>query len=331
METSQTTSSIPSLLCEEDESCFTLNNESDETLCQCCIFEYDDEYIEMLIHKESDLQSNTNKSLCNSSNDETDEQSWSKRARLHAVQWILDTRALFGLHFQTAYLSLIYFDGFFSKRSVEDGKLWAIRLLSIACLSLAAKMEEYKAPALSDYHIDECNFEGRLIQKMELLVLDALEWKMNVLTPFLYFRYFIAKFYGESRPKGLMSRAIELTLAMLKDISLVKYPPSMIAAVAVLAACDSQLTMKMLEFKLSIISSWGSSHKENVLLCYNLMREIQKAKSNTPNLQSPLSLSLKQSSSRDCRESSCIIGTKRRLAYPDSDQHQPLQRTRRSP
>lgn len=89
-------------------------------------------------------------------------------------------------------------------------------MLSVACVSLAAKMEEYRAPALSEYHIDECNFEGSVIQRMEVLVLETLEWKMNQFTPFNYFRYFIDKFCGESRPRGLISRAIELTLAIVK-------------------------------------------------------------------------------------------------------------------
>ncbi|KAL3525603.1 hypothetical protein ACH5RR_013975 [Cinchona calisaya] len=261
MEISHYTSSyLPSLLCEEDESCFGLNNNSDEYWCECCVFEHDDEYIEERIKKESKFQLDDNVSSIDISVKQP-ELCWLKRARLDAIRWILDTRVLFGFHFQTVYLSLAYFDGFFSKRSIEDGKIWAIRLLSIACLSLAAKMEEYEAPALSEYHVDEYDFEGRVIQKMELLVLETLDWKMNIITPFDYFGYFIAKFSDESRPKGLISRSIELILAILKDIDLVKYPPSIIAAVAVLAACDSQFTTKTVEYEMSLISSWGSSHK----------------------------------------------------------------------
>lgn len=95
--------------------------------------------------------------------------------------------------------------------------MWAIRLLSVACLSLAAKMEECRVPALSEfYHIDEYNFHGSVIQRMELLVLHTLEWKMNVVTPFAYLHYFIAKFCSESSSKELLSKAIELILAIVK-------------------------------------------------------------------------------------------------------------------
>lgn len=91
IETSQTSSNLPSLLCEEDESCFDLNNETDEPFFPGCVFEYDDDYIEKLIHKESNLQSNgdTNISITDSSVTKT-EQSWLKRAHFYAVQWILD-------------------------------------------------------------------------------------------------------------------------------------------------------------------------------------------------------------------------------------------------
>lgn len=246
----------------------------------------------------------------------------------------MQTGALFGFHFKTVYLSLMYFHGFFSKRSIEDGKLWAIRLLSIACLSIAAKMEEYKAPALSEFQIDEYNFEVPVIQRMEFLVLETLDWRLNIFTPFDYFPYFIAKFCGESRPERLISRAIELTLDIVKDTCLVKYPPSMIAAVAVLVAYDSQLTKKMLEFKIGVISSWGSSQKDNLLSCYNLMQAIQKAKSNTPlTLQTLPNLSFKCSNSSDCLDSSSTItlsvGSKRRLVFTDSYQNQHLHKTYR--
>jgi cyclin D5 len=99
---------------------------------------------------------------------------------------------------------------------MQDEKLWTIRLLSVACLSLAAKMEECKVPALSEYRMEEINFENRMIKKMELLVMKTLNWKLGSITPFAYLHYFINKFCGESRPKGLVSRAVELIVAITR-------------------------------------------------------------------------------------------------------------------
>ncbi|CAA2961278.1 cyclin-D5-1-like isoform X2 [Olea europaea var. sylvestris] len=297
------------LLCQEDETCL---NENNYKLGLCSVSECDDEDIQTLIRREAvTFQSNSTFSLLKS------EKSWFKCARLDVIKWILNTRAFFGFHFRTAYLSLIYFDEFFSKRSIDDGKLWAIRLLSVACLSLAAKMEEFKAPALSDYHVDDYNFEGHVIQRMELLVLSTLEWNMSLITPFAYLNYFTTKFCGECSHKKLVTRAIELIFTIIKEINVVENRPSIIAAAVVLAAYDYQLTKKVLEIKVNTISSWGS-----------LEIEIGMLESKTPNSVIPPNIFSTLLSSTGVLESSSLstAGSKRTLTYPDNDQDCPAQK-----
>jgi cyclin D5 len=66
---------------------------------------------------------------------------------------------------------------------------WAARLLAVACVSLAAKMEEYRAPALPELcggGDDEYEFSCVSIRRMELLVLSTLGWRMCGVTPFDY-------------------------------------------------------------------------------------------------------------------------------------------------
>lgn len=324
-------SSMPlsSLLCQEDDSCFDQLNDKDSNLNPSTISDYDVEYIEMLMQSETNFQSNSDEPSCDYSikNDQT----WLKCARLDAIQWILNTRAFFGFHFRTAYLSLIYFDRFFSRRFIDVGKLWAIRLLSVACLSLAAKMEECRVPALSEYHIDECNFQGSVIQRMELLVLHTLEWKMNAVTPFAYLHYFMGKFCSESSSKELLSKAIELTLAVVKEINLVEYQPSVIAAAAVLAAYDYQLTRTVVDNKMSIISLWGTQEREHLRCCYYLLQEIEMAKIDTSKPHTPLDLSLCSSvHGLDNSSITSVFGPKRRLTYCDCDHDCPSHKTQKS-
>ena len=82
-------------------------------------------------------------------------------------------------------------------------------------------MEECRVPALSEFLIEDYQFDNKVIQRMELLVLGTLEWRMDSITPFSYLHYFIIKFYGESepRPKGLISKALELIVATIKGNS----------------------------------------------------------------------------------------------------------------
>ena len=97
--------------------------------------------------------------------------------------------------------------------------IWAIRLLSLACLSLAAKMEQSTVTPLSAYKLQEYDFNNQQIQRAELLVLSTLEWKMGSITPFSYMNYFINKFCGESKPEGLWSRVAELFMAVTKGMA----------------------------------------------------------------------------------------------------------------
>ncbi|GER30972.1 cyclin family protein [Striga asiatica] len=311
------------LLCKEDESSFIeLCHYKDESYSSPdFVSECEYEYVEMLIQKETIFQSNSNCFPVKS------ELSWLKWARGIAVKWILDKRALFGLHFRTASLSLIYFDRFLSRRSIDKGKLWAVRLLSIACLSLAAKMEENRAPALSDYCVDEHNFEGKVIQRMELLVLNTLEWKMTSATPFAYLNYFITKFSGEDfTHEDVENRAVKLILAVIGEINLMEYRPSIIAASAALAACGYHLPEKLVGIKMNnAVSSWGSLEKEQANCCYNLLRDIQtpKLKASRFIISRSLISSTRTSSISDL-ENSVIkptVGKRRKLSCVDDDHY----------
>ena len=119
------------------------------------------------------------------------------------------------------------------------------QLLSVACLSLAAKMEETEVPLTLDLQVKrifvECIskfsqgfwreillkcrvffqvgeskyvFEARTIQRMELLVLSTLKWRMQAVTPFSFIDYFLHKLNdGNSPSKSLVSRAAQLILS----------------------------------------------------------------------------------------------------------------------
>ncbi|RRT65007.1 hypothetical protein BHE74_00047583 [Ensete ventricosum] len=62
-------------------------------------------------------------------------------------------------------------------------------------------------------------FEAKTIQRMELLVLSTLKWRMQAVTPFSYLDFFLHKFNGGSAPsKILVSRSVELILSMARGI-----------------------------------------------------------------------------------------------------------------
>ncbi|PPD90440.1 hypothetical protein GOBAR_DD12626 [Gossypium barbadense] len=245
-----TSFSSSNLLCQEtqqeQEACFSETaKESHHYKSPCSDNEDDDEYIENLVQRET------------TTDDLFTTKTWLKSARFDAIQWIFNTRETFGFQVHTAYLSVTYFDRFIATRSIDEGKMWAIPLLSIACLSLAAKMEEPKVPFLSEFHTKDYQFENKVIQRMELMVLTTLGWKMSSATPFCYLHYFIRKFHGEFETKGLICKAIEFIIAIIKEMSLVDCRPSIIAAAAVLAALNGGLTRKAMEDKIDVSDGGG--------------------------------------------------------------------------
>ncbi|KAL7235116.1 hypothetical protein ACSBR1_018579 [Camellia fascicularis] len=77
-------------------------------------------------------------------------------------------------------------------------------------------MEEYRVPSPSEFQL-ECNFESKVIQRMELLVLNALEWRMSSVTHFAFIHYFIKTLGNHhSPPRNVVSRTVHLILAIMR-------------------------------------------------------------------------------------------------------------------
>ncbi|WOL17642.1 cyclin-D5-3-like isoform X3 [Canna indica] len=222
----------------------------------------DGEYIELLLRREEKVHKSRR-----TRDPSTDP------ARADVVRWIMATKASLGFGLKTAYTAVAYFDRFFEHKSIESmrDKTWALKLLSVACLSLAAKMEEIKVLAISEFAIGEdYRFSSEAVQRMELLVLSTMEWRMLAVTPFPYLNFFASKL--EETPKDLMiSNSIKFIFAAIEVMSSVRFQPSEVAAAAILAALDERLTCKSVESKMIYLSSSGLSNYEHVFACYTLM------------------------------------------------------------
>nr|GMC56188.1 cyclin-D5-1-like isoform X1 [Ipomoea batatas] len=243
-----------SLLCTESVS--SLNDELEEG-DDCTLItaedEDDDGYIQILLDRETAMNGGLQK--------------------LDLSQ----TGGLFGFRMQTSFLSISYLDRFLSRKSIDGEKYWAIKLLAIACLSLAAKMEEFSVPALSQYPMEDFTFKSSLIQRMELLVLNTLDWKLGFITPFAFTHYFLSKFSTVSeRKSAAVSRTMEIILSVIRDANLMSHRPSVVAAAATLLALDRGLIKESMELKINALPSGGCLKLDDVLSCYNQMREMEK-------------------------------------------------------
>lgn len=58
-------------------------------------------------------------------------------------------------------------------------------------------------------------FEARTIQRMELLVLSTLKWRMQAVTPFSFIDYFLTKINADQIASSSIIKCIELILSTL--------------------------------------------------------------------------------------------------------------------
>uniref|UniRef100_A0A1J3IPA9 Cyclin-D4-1 n=1 Tax=Noccaea caerulescens TaxID=107243 RepID=A0A1J3IPA9_NOCCA len=136
-------------------------------------------------------------------------------------------------------LSMNYLDRFLSVYDLPSDKLWTLQLLAVACLSLAAKTEETEVPMLIDLQVGDPQFvfEAKSIQRMELLVLNKLKWRLRAITPCSYIRYFLRKMSKcDQEPSNTMiSRSLQVIASTNKGIDFLEFRPSEVAAAVALS------------------------------------------------------------------------------------------------
>ncbi|KAK4261387.1 hypothetical protein QN277_004391 [Acacia crassicarpa] len=152
---------------------------------------------------------------------------------------------------------------------------WTGQLLAVACLSIATKVEETEMPQLKEFQVEEPKFvfEARSIQRMELLVLNTLQWKMHAFTPCSFIDYFLTKIpYHQHTDtlKSSISSSIKLILSIIRVVDFLEFKPSEIAA-AVAISVSRELQITEID---KAIACFVIVQKERVLKCVELIRDL---------------------------------------------------------
>ncbi|KAL8200563.1 hypothetical protein R6Q57_011902 [Mikania cordata] len=158
--------------------------------------------------------------------------------RKGSVDWMIRVSNHYGFVAMTTVLAVNYFDRFLLGASFQKDKPWMNQLAAVACLSLAAKVEEIQAPILMDLQVEEAKFvfESKTIMKMELLVLSSLQWKMNPVTPFSFSDYIMRRLglITHHQHSEFVRRSERIVLAVINDSRSLLYLPSVIAAATII-------------------------------------------------------------------------------------------------
>ncbi|WOL01119.1 hypothetical protein Cni_G09833 [Canna indica] len=193
--------------------------------------------------------------------------------RSDAIDWIQKVHVHHKFGPLTAYVSVNYLDRFLSCCEIQQGKAWMTQLLSVACLSLAVKVEETHIPLSMDLQACEPKhvFDAKTIQRMELLVLSTLKWRMQVVTPFSFIHYFLCTFRNGNLPNNSsISHSVDLILKTIGVVDFLEFRPSEIAAAVALSVLNETkflYTEKSLDFFIHV-------KKERVLRCHKVIQEM---------------------------------------------------------
>lgn len=199
-------------------------------------------------------------------------------ARAESVAWILKVQEYYGFLPLTAYLAVNYMDRFLSLHRLPQEDGWAMQLLAVTCLSLAAKMEETLVPSLLDLQVEgtsryDC-FEPGTVGRMELLVLMALNWRLRSVTPFTFVDFFACKVDpGGRHTRCLIARATQVILAAMHDVEFLDHCPSSMAAAAVLCAIGETPSLESVSPGAAVSWCIGLA-EEGISSCYRLMQRL---------------------------------------------------------
>ncbi|KAJ0441567.1 putative cyclin domain-containing protein [Helianthus annuus] len=206
--------------------------------------------------------------------------------RRDVVQWILGVASHYSFAALTAVLAVNYFDRFFDRfDEMETGKKkpWMSQLAAVACLSIAAKVEETHVPLLLDLQIDGSKyvFEAKTVQKMEILILTTLEWKMNPVTPLSFLGY-VTRRLGLKPYLAVefINRCECVLLCFLLDGRFRCHLPSVVATATMVHVINSVEPCIGTEFQSQLLAIL-SINKEEVEECRKEIREVTHCKNSS--------------------------------------------------
>ncbi|XP_019422652.1 PREDICTED: cyclin-D3-2-like isoform X3 [Lupinus angustifolius] len=196
--------------------------------------------------------------------------------RYDAVMWISKVSVIHGFTALTTVLAVNYFDRFITSLRFQMDKPWITHLTAVACLSLAAKMEETHVPLLLDLQVMESRFlfEAKSIQRMELLVLSTLKWRMNPVTPISFIEHFVRRF-GLKSPLHweFLRRSERVLLSVIADSRVMSFLPSTLAAATMIHVIKDIDPFNAMECRTQLLALLKTA-EEQVDECYKLILKL---------------------------------------------------------
>ncbi|KAG8090377.1 hypothetical protein GUJ93_ZPchr0011g27303 [Zizania palustris] len=192
-------------------------------------------------------------------------------ARFKAVSYIIHALSRLGLAAATAFNAVNYLDRFLSINCHLMWEEWMVEVVSVACLSVACKLDEVTIPSLHDLQMEEVmghSFRPSTIRDMELTLLKALQWRLACVTPFSFLLLL---------PTVAASRCTTtaLLLRSLFDPSFLRFDASLVAASALTCVAVAQHPQQLhLSTHINRLIHPLRQTDSEVKECFNMMKAI---------------------------------------------------------
>ncbi|KAG7553810.1 Cyclin N-terminal [Arabidopsis suecica] len=182
--------------------------------------------------------------------------------RFQAVQWLIQTRNRLNLSFETVFSAVNCFDRFVYMTCCDEWTNWMVELVAVTSLSIASKFNEVTTPLLEELEMEGLThmFHVNTVLQMELIILKALDWRVNSVTSYSFSQTLVSKI-GVVGDYMMMNRITNHLLDDLCDLTILRYPPSVVAAAAMWNVLEED------GLRESIMNLFGQDHKEKIEKC----------------------------------------------------------------
>lgn len=173
--------------------------------------------------------------------------------RCKLVNWLIEVSLHFRLHRETLYLSIHYLDRFLTLN-------WGIpkqnlQLIGIACLFVAAKLEEIYPPKLKEF-AEVCGgiCTPQAIFETELEILMMVQWKLNFPTPHFWLNLYAELLWSDEHLSlkefvSVRKEAMDILDIAIHTPIMLSFKYSILAASALyIRLQDEWLTMQSTEY-----------------------------------------------------------------------------------
>ncbi|WZY79911.1 hypothetical protein YC2023_026295 [Brassica napus] len=192
-------------------------------------------------------------------------------ARFQTVQWLIQTRSRLNLSFETLFSAANCFDRFVNVISCDEWSKWMVELVAVTSLSVASKFNDVTSPSLQELQMEGLThmFHHKTVLEMELILLKALEWRVNSVTSLSFSQILMTKM-GIVGGDIMMNRITEHLLDDLCDLKMLGYAPSVVAVAAMWTVLEEKAALE--ENFGKIMNLFGQEYKENIAKCINVMK-----------------------------------------------------------